>query len=143
MIRPYESVVVEETVRLMVPVLQVFALYVIFHGHYSPGGGFQGGVVLAASIVLMRLTDGSAASYRTFPPVVGILLTCAGMLIFTATGLVPMLAGGEFLDYGRLPLPVDEAERRYYGILIVEAAIGLAVWGALVVIYDKLTAGEA
>jgi multicomponent Na+:H+ antiporter subunit B len=136
----YESVVVDVTTRIMVPLLQVFAIYVILHGHYSPGGGFQGGVILAASIILLRLTLGNEKSYKQFPVQMGVVLACIGVLIFAVIGLLPMFLGAEFLDYGQLPLPgVSEVMRRYYGILVVEAAIGLAVWGALVAIYDKLT----
>lgn len=139
----YESVVVEVTTRIMVPLLQVFALYVILHGHYSPGGGFQGGVILAASIILLRLTLGHRESHDYFPPSLPIVLACVGVLTFGLTGLLPIFFGGEFLNYGRLPMPgVSEVMRHYWGILFVEAAIGLAVWGALVAIYDKLTAGE-
>ena len=43
MIRREDSVIVHVVTRVMVPLIQIFALYVIFHGHYSPGGGFQGG----------------------------------------------------------------------------------------------------
>lgn len=144
MTEEYHSVVVEVTTRIMVPLLQVFAIYVILHGHYSPGGGFQGGVILAASIILLRLTLGNRESHKHFSADLPIVLACAGVLTFALTGLLPIFFGGEFLDYGRLPLPgVSEVTRRYWGILFVEAAIGLAVWGALVAIYDKLTAGEA
>ena len=41
--------------RLLSPYIFIFGMYVIFHGHYSPGGGFQGGALLAASILLMRV----------------------------------------------------------------------------------------
>ena len=39
---------------IVAPFIMLFALYVIFHGHYSPGGGFQGGTLLAASIILLQ-----------------------------------------------------------------------------------------
>ena len=38
------DLIVTNTVRLIVPVIQIFALYVLAHGHVSPGGGFQGGL---------------------------------------------------------------------------------------------------
>ncbi|HMS17523.1 MAG TPA: MnhB domain-containing protein, partial [Planctomycetota bacterium] len=41
--------------RLVSPYIMLFGLYVIAHGHYSPGGGFQGGALLAASVLLVRL----------------------------------------------------------------------------------------
>lgn len=46
----------------MTPLIQVFGLYVVFHGHLSPGGGFSGGVVLALSMVLFSLVFGRRAT---------------------------------------------------------------------------------
>jgi len=140
MIQRYESPIVDVITRINVPLIRIFGLYVIFHGHYSPGGGFQGGVILAVSVILLRLALGREESYRRFPPQAGLLLAGAGVAVFGLMGLVPLLLGGSFLDYGYLPLPgVDEATRRYWAILVVEVGIGFGVWGALVAIFDKLT----
>lgn len=140
MIQRYESVIIDVITRISVPMIQMLGLYVIVHGHYSPGGGFQGGVILAVSIILLRLGLGKEESYRRFSPRTGLILAVAGVAAFGLAGLVPILLGGEFLDYGRLPLPGIEASlRRYWGILAVEVAIGIGVWGALVTIFDKLT----
>ena len=49
------DLIVTNTVRLIVPVIQIFALYVLAHGHVSPGGGFQGGVAMGASFILVAL----------------------------------------------------------------------------------------
>lgn len=140
----YESVIVDVITRLNVPLIQVFGLYVIVHGHYSPGGGFQGGVILAASVILLRLVLDPEESHRRFSPRVAVALAVVGVLAFLLVGLVPLVAGAAFLDYGALPLPgLDEPTRRYVGILVVEVAIGLGVWGALVAIFDQLTGGGA
>ena len=47
----YHNTIVDGVARVIVPFIQIFALYVIIHGHYGPGGGFQGGVILAASLL--------------------------------------------------------------------------------------------
>jgi len=39
-------------VRYAVPAMQIYGLYVIFHGHLSPGGGFAGGIVLGVGMIL-------------------------------------------------------------------------------------------
>jgi len=135
----YQSIIVQVICSLLIPFIQLFALYVIFHGHYGPGGGFQGGVLLAVSIILQRLYLGTADSHRKFPPKLAPALGAIGMLIFGLAGVVPMLFGGAFLDYGNLPLPwVHGAELRALGILIVEIGIGMAVFGTLVLIFDSL-----
>jgi len=143
MIHPAESIIIQLVSRAMVPFMQIFALYVIVHGHYGPGGGFQGGVILAVSIMLLRLYSGTEAAHEKFPPKVAYALSAIGMLIFILVGLIPMANGGMFLDYGRLPIPgVSGAELRYLGILIVEVAIGLTVFGTLVLIFDSLIFGK-
>ena len=136
---PHDSIVIRVTSSAMVPFIQLFALYVIVHGHYSPGGGFQGGIILAVSIMLMRLYLGKEAADKKFSTRLVAAIAAVGMLIFMLAGLIPMTAGGMFLDFGSLPIPgVAEADLRYFGILIVEIAIGLTVFGTLVLIFDNL-----
>jgi multicomponent Na+:H+ antiporter subunit B len=136
----FQSIIVQTVGSLLIPFIQLFALYVIIHGHYGPGGGFQGGVLLAVSIILQRLYLGTEIAYRKFPPKTAPLLATIGMLIFGLTGAVPMIYGASFLDYGSLPLFwVHGAELRALGILIVEIGIGLAVFGTLVLIFDSLS----
>ena len=139
----HQSIVVQIVCSLLIPFIQVFALYVIFHGHYGPGGGFQGGVLLAVSIILQRLYLGREASVKRFPPQLALVLAAIGMIIFGLSGILPMLAGGSFLDYAYLAIPwVSGAELRSLGILIVEIGIGLAVFGTVVLIFDVLV-GES
>ena len=59
MIRKQESVIIATISRLLAPFVQMFGLYVIMHGHSSPGGGFQGGVILGASFILLAIGCGS------------------------------------------------------------------------------------
>jgi multicomponent Na+:H+ antiporter subunit B len=138
----YQSIVIQTVCSLLIPFIQLFALYVIIHGHYGPGGGFQGGVLLAVSIILQRLYLGSKISYQRFSPKLALASGATGMLIFGLAGVVPIAFGGAFLDYAHLPIFwVHGAELRALGILIVEIGIGLAVFGTLVLIFDNL-AGE-
>jgi len=140
----HSSVIVDTVTRLSIPFLQMFALYVIAHGHYSPGGGFQGGVLLAMSTVLPRLVFGAEASRQQFSTRAAITLAGVGVLIYFLTGVLGLLYGGAFLDYGTLSfLGGDPSTRRYLAILLVETGIGLGVWGALVTVYDLLLDGEA
>lgn len=140
----YENPIVEGVARLMVPLIQLFGLYVITHGHYGPGGGFQGGVILAASLMLLRLTLGEEYEHRRFPPSLAVLLATLGMLLFVLAGLLPLAWGAPYLNYAYLPIPgFAGPEARYLGILIVEIGIGMAVWGTLVILFDHLMGGEA
>ena len=123
----------------MVPFIQLFALYVLAFGHYSPGGGFQAGAILAGSVLLTRLCLGRERSYNRFPPELGPAMAAVGLLIYSGIGLIAMLAGGTYLDYANLPIPGFEAPMlRYYGILGIEVGVALGVCGIMVTIFDSL-----
>lgn len=143
MIQKYESIILQVICKALVPFIQLFGLYVIVFGHYGPGGGFQGGVILATSIILLRLCLGKERAHQKFPPRLAMGLGVGGLLIFSLVGLVPVILGGAFLDYGYLPVPgLSGADLRYLGITIVEIGIGLAVMGACVLIFDSLADGD-
>lgn len=140
MIARHNSLIVNIACRVIVPFIFLYALCVIMFGHYSPGGGFQGGTILAAGVILMRLCLGKEASYKKFPPRLGLILGGIGILIYSGTGLVALLAGGNYLDYAALPIQgMDIPDRRYYGILFVELGVALGVFGVLTSIFDSLT----
>ena len=79
---------------LLLPLLLVVGMYIILHGHLTPGGGFQGGVILAAAFFLPLLArpGSTAIDQRAVSLVEGL----AGAS-FIVIGLLAMFGGGEFL----------------------------------------------
>jgi multicomponent Na+:H+ antiporter subunit B len=136
----FDSKFLEVVTVSMVPLIQVFAFYIITHGHYSPGGGFQGGVMLAASIILLRIALGDE-SFRRFPRSAAIYVAAVGALLFCLLGFASVVFGGNFLQYQYAVPGMDAGELRYWGIFFAEVFIGFLVWGALVAIYDALMTG--
>ena len=49
----------------LLPLMLVYMLYIIFHGHLSPGGGFQGGVLMVAAVTILYLGHGYETTTRT------------------------------------------------------------------------------
>jgi multicomponent Na+:H+ antiporter subunit B len=139
MIQGHDSVVVRTTVRLLMPWIQIFALYVLFHGHGSPGGGFQGGVIMAAAYILVGLGLGREELDRLISEA-GILRWAAvGVLAYLTIGIAALAGAGSLLDYAALPVPGLPAVRlRYLGILAIEAGVFVAVAAALVLIFLRL-----
>ncbi len=130
------------TARLIVPVLQLFSLYVLAHGHYSPGGGFQGGVMFGASFILIALAGGlpEALSRLSIPG--ALLLAGLGVLLYGGTGLVCMMLGQNFLDYHilhRLLPATDAVMARYHAMLIVEIGVAFTVTAIMFIIYAALS----
>ena len=85
----------------LVPFMLLFAVYVVVHGHDSPGGGFQGGVICAAAFILIQLVRGTATSWGLSPDW-ALVLACTGVGIFVGIGLLSLVFGGSYLDYGAL-----------------------------------------
>lgn len=140
MIGSYPSEVVRTVAALLAPFIMLFGMYVIFHGHYGPGGGFAGGVLLAVGPILLRLTYDVESTERAFPGSLILVIALAGFAAFVLVGLAPLLAGGAFLDYAAVPLGEIAASRlRYLGILAVEVAVGFAVFGTVLAIVDAVT----
>ncbi len=139
MIAQTQSPIIEVVARGLAPFIQLFGIYVFFHGHYGPGGGFQGGVLLAAGVLLLRMSMGAAPSQAHVSSKFTVALCGLGALIFAGTGLVSILYGGDFMDYHYLPFPgLEAADLRYYGILLIEVGIVMAVMTGLIAIYDDL-----
>ena len=135
------DLIIKTICRLMVPFIQIFALYVVAHGHHSPGGGFQGGVILGASVIILAMShDLRTTLQRMREKVVGIL--CAvGVLLYAGTGALCLLLGMNFLDYSALApiLGVGPVTARSHGILIVEIGVAIAVMTAMVWIYNNVS----
>lgn len=143
MIGKSDDIIIKTIARIFVPFLQLYALYVIMHGHYSPGGGFQGGVVLGASLALLLITHGYDEVRRRMPEKAVILLGSMGVLIYAGIGLTCLLLGGNYLDYSQLSviLHVDPAHARSLGILGVELGVGFTVMAIMYSIFFDISTG--
>jgi len=124
--------------KLAIPFILLFALYVQFHGEYSPGGGFQAGALLAAGIILFGLLEGRQAAARVIPTGVLQAMAAGGALLFGAVGVLGMALGGNFLDYSLLR--ADPVKAQQLGILVIEAGVGITVAGVLLAIYHAFAA---
>lgn len=143
MIEHFEDLIVQTTCRLLIPFIQLFALYVIAHGHHSPGGGFQGGCILGASFILLCLAYDIRRAKQWMTESLNSLFCCIGVSIYAGIGLVCAALGGNYLDYSRLHkiLPVDPVGARSLGILCVEIGVGLTVMAVMLSIYLNVASG--
>jgi multicomponent Na+:H+ antiporter subunit B len=144
MIRESGDVIVKTLARVLAPFIMVYALYVIMHGHHSPGGGFQGGVILAASFVLLAISHGLDKIRDRLPETVASILSGVGVFIYGGIGLLCLFLGGNYLDYGKLSkiLSVVPAQARSLGILGVEIGVALAVMSVMCIIVFTIFTSE-
>jgi multicomponent Na+:H+ antiporter subunit B len=136
MIHPHDSAIVRTLGRIVIPVAQLFGFYVLVFGQYGPGGGFVGGVVIAASMILAILIFGidSPDSIMVRKILHGDGL---GLLIFAGVGGLCMIGGGQFLNYTHLQIPnLDQASQHFIGIMLTQigVAVDVAVTGVSIAI---------
>jgi multicomponent Na+:H+ antiporter subunit B len=85
--------------RLLVPLILLFGAYVFVNGHLTPGGGFQGGAILASATLLLLLTD---PLKRFSHKLISVVESISG-LVFVGVGVLSLLLAGGFLDNRILP----------------------------------------
>ena len=128
-----DRVILRVCAKILIPFILMFGLYVQFHGDYGPGGGFQAGVIFAAAFILYALIYGLDTTKRVLP--LGFAWFCGafGVWIFAGVGVVTVIMGGEFLNYGVL---ADDPEHgQHWGILLVELGVLTTVFGVMVTIF--------
>lgn len=118
-------VVLRIVAKLLLPFILLFALYVQFHGEYSPGGGFQAGVIFAAGFILYGLIYGVDRLLQVISFDSLRRLAALGTLIYIGVGIVTMLLGGHFLDYD--VLAEHAVHGQHLGIILVEVGVGMTV----------------
>lgn len=127
MIQPHGSLIVRTLGRIVIPIAQLFGVYVLVFGQYGPGGGFVGGVVIASSMIMAILIFGldstDSALARKILHGDGL-----GLLLFAGIGGLCLIGGGEFLNYSNLQIPgLNEASRHSVGILLTQVGVALDV----------------
>ena len=129
--------------RIIAPLMQIFALYVIAHGHHSPGGGFQGGVILGSSFILLALAYDLETILKRIKERALIIMGGVGVSLYMGIGIGAMLLGGNFLDYSAWSslLGISAVEARSHGMLGVEIGVALTVMYIIFSLYADLASG--
>ncbi len=119
--------------KLLFPFLLLFGLYVQLHGELGPGGGFQAGVIVAATLILFGLIFGLRAAHLVAPPRLVEIMIPLGVFIYAGVGVAGLLSGGNYLDYFVLDRdPVHGQER---GIFWVEIGVLITVSSTMLTFY--------
>lgn len=134
--RPYfESPIVMTTVRLVAPFTLTYGIFVTLHGAESPGGGFQGGVIVASVIIMMGFAFGVGPTLDWTDERVVAGLFGGGVLAFGAVVLATVPSSGSILRVDALPISTK------YAIEAVELFIGGIVAGVVTSLFFLLSEG--
>ena len=97
--QPGSSLLIRTVTVFILPFILIFSLYVILHGDVSPGGGFQGGAIVGAGLIIFGIVFKDAGSNLRFPNWLPLTLEGAAVLSFFVTGMLGVLTGTNFLTY--------------------------------------------
>ncbi|HDR88554.1 MAG TPA: cation:proton antiporter [Bacteroidetes bacterium] len=127
------SLIVYTGCRFLFPVILLVGTYIVIHGHLTPGGGFQGGAVVASAFLLMYL----GCRGKRIRENLSRGLESLGGLLFILLGVTGLLIGGDFL-FNFLPLG-EAGTLISAGIIpLIYLAVGLKVGSELAGIIDHL-----
>ena len=129
-----EHLIVRVIVKLLVPFVLLFAIYVQMHGDFGPGGGFQAGVIFATGFIVYGLVFGIDPLIKALPLRVLLFGISGGVLLYAGVGVANLMAGGNFLDYSTLDSH-DPVHGEHLGILLIEVGIGITVASVMTAIY--------
>lgn len=137
------TLVLEAAARLLFPTVLVFSVFLLFEGHYGPGGGFSGGLVAGLAFVLRHIAGGDdnlGSKFRVRPPVV----VGTGLTIAVLTGLAPVLWGGAVLESTKWTITFGEFG--YLDIvtsLLLDVGVYLLIIGVVLDLLRSLGSGIA
>jgi multicomponent Na+:H+ antiporter subunit B len=127
------SEIVRTAAQILVPLILIFAAYIIMNGHISAGGGFQGGAVLASAMLMMFLANPSQPFNFAF---VSMVESIAGVL-FVLVGIAGLIFAAGFLDSRVLPAGQFGAFFSAGAIPLLSVFLGVKVGCELSVILDR------
>lgn len=113
--------------RLLVPIAMVLGIYIFINGHLTPGGGFQGGAVIATAFVMLLMAN---PKFEINHKIIAAVESISG-IIFVVVGVLGVLLAGGFLDNKILPLGQFGHLFSAGAIPIIYSFIGLKVGSEL------------
>jgi multicomponent Na+:H+ antiporter subunit B len=131
------SIILRTATRILMPLLLLFAVFLLLRGHNAPGGGFVGGLVVAAAFVLNVIASGIPASRRALLVDPSTLLS-VGLLIALASGMIAVFLGRPFMTAAWTVLGPQQAGIAIGTPLLFDVGVFLAVIGVVLAIVFTL-----
>lgn len=135
------DVILKTVTKIVVFIILTMAIYLFFSGHYSPGGGFIGGLVLASAIVLMYLVTDIETVHKGMPFDFK-KIAAIGVLMATGTGFASVLFGEDFLTQAAIKVQFPFiGEKELASVILFEAGVAMTVVGVVVTIILNISEG--
>lgn len=93
------TLIVKTITKLTVGLILMYGIYIVLHGHISPGGGFAGGVIIALSFIHLMLAYGKEVALKKLSKTMASTLESIGALMFIGIALIGFIGGYFFLNF--------------------------------------------
>jgi len=146
------SKIVRTAADILYPAILIFGLYIVAHGHLTPGGGFQGGAVIATggALVIVAYNYKEVTGWLKKNVLTG--QEVSGLVGFIGVGLLALAFGHVFFfnylvgsgSVFGIPVPygINAGELNTAGIVpLMNFAVGIEVWGGLTVVILYMLSG--
>ena len=133
------TLIVKTIARLISGLIFLYGVYIVLHGHLTPGGGFAGGVIIAGAFVLLILSEGSKQTSSEIKKQRASIAESSGIFIFWLLAILGFFAGSVFF----LNLLPKGKEYHLFSAGIIplcNIGIGLEVAAAIFAIFITLAA---
>jgi multicomponent Na+:H+ antiporter subunit B len=130
------SVIVKTVARIMVGFVFLYGIFIILHGHLTPGGGFGGGCIIAGAFILIYLAYGKDGAKERLQSTLTSIFESIGGLLFWLIALLGIVWGYFFFNFLRKGEPLSILSG---GVIpLANIAIGIKVSAALFAVFIAL-----
>ena len=138
---PQGDPVMREVTRILFPTATIFGLYVILNGHLSPGGGFSGGTIIGACLILHAMAYGGEKTRLFFSERVFIIVKVSTLLLYSVIMIAFFIAGANALGWN---VPLGHIGDIFSSghILVVNIAVGFEVACTMYGMYSMFERGH-
>jgi len=144
------SKIVRTITNILYSFIIIFGFYIIMHGHLTPGGGFQGGAVVASAFALLAISYGALKIRRMLKKENFSVSECSGLLAFIGLAFLGIstaffynfITGGAI--FGNIPAGINPGDLNTGGVIpLMNIAVGVEVLSAIgLIILYMFTAGR-
>jgi len=138
------DVIVKSITRIIVPFAEIYGIFIILHGHVSPGGGFSGGALIGTSLILYTLVFGIKKGEEKFSHRASEFAESGGIFLYVVIGLVGMIFAGTFLSNLSAGFPAGTPGKLFSAgmIPLLMIGIGIKVASTIITLFHILVEEE-
>ena len=137
---PKNDIILQKVARILVPPILIFGIYIILGGHLGPGGGFSGGAVIGAGLILYLNAFGFAKTERFFTAKTYKWMSFGALACYALAKSYSFYTGANHIE-SVIPLGTPGAILSSGLILLLNICVGIVVAGTMYTFYVMFRKG--